>query len=77
MANTISLTSNASILARYLNLKQPDNAVQAMYVWIDGTGEHVRAKTKTINFVPTKPEELPIWNFDGSSTGKQRILPNA
>lgn len=37
---TVSLTSNASILSRYLALKQPDDGVQAMYVWIDGSGEH-------------------------------------
>lgn len=41
-----------------------------MYVWIDGTGEHCRAKTKTTSFVPNKAEDLPIWNYDGSSTGK-------
>jgi glutamine synthetase len=70
MSKTTPLASNAGILAKYLALKQPADKVQCMYVWIDGTGEHVRAKTKTTSFVPTKPSDLPIWNFDGSSTGQ-------
>jgi len=62
--------TNKTVLDRYLALKQPDNITQCMYVWIDGTGEHLRAKTKTVKFVPKKPAELPIWNYDGSSTGQ-------
>ena len=62
--------TNKTVLNRYLALKQPDNITQCMYVWIDGTGENLRAKTKTVKFVPGKPAELPVWNYDGSSTGQ-------
>uniref|UniRef100_A0A1B0B749 Glutamine synthetase n=2 Tax=Glossina TaxID=7393 RepID=A0A1B0B749_9MUSC len=59
---------NKTILDRYLNLPLDDDIVQATYVWIDGTGEDVRCKDRTLDFIPTKPSELPIWNYDGSST---------
>jgi glutamine synthetase len=61
--------TDKTVLDRFMALDQ-GKRVQAMYVWIDGTGEHVRAKTKTCETEPTKPEDLPIWNFDGSSTGQ-------
>jgi len=63
-----TLSSNAGVLAKYLSLTQPKDKIQVAYVWIDGTGEHVRAKSRTLSFIPNDPKELPIWNFDGSST---------
>mmetsp|Transcript_32884 Transcript_32884/g.79234 ORF Transcript_32884/g.79234 Transcript_32884/m.79234 type:complete len:372 (+) Transcript_32884:35-1150(+) len=51
------------------------NYVMAEYVWIDGFGG-LRSKTKVITGVslPASIESikarLPVWNFDGSSTGQ-------
>ena len=52
-----------AIQNKYLSLEQPKDRVQVMYVWIDGTGEHVRAKTKTIEQEPTKPEGRHLTFF--------------
>eukprot|EP00391_Amoebophrya_sp_Ameob2_P002009 CAMPEP_0179000512 /NCGR_PEP_ID=MMETSP0795-20121207/10727_1 /TAXON_ID=88552 /ORGANISM="Amoebophrya sp., Strain Ameob2" /LENGTH=268 /DNA_ID=CAMNT_0020693545 /DNA_START=390 /DNA_END=1192 /DNA_ORIENTATION=+ len=43
------------------------DCVVAEYVWLDAHGVP-RSKTKTLSKAPTCPEDLPVWNFDGSST---------
>jgi glutamine synthetase len=59
-----------SVTQKFLDLDVQDGRIQAMYLWIDGTGESMRAKTRTLDGVPKCIEEYPIWNFDGSSTGQ-------
>lgn len=53
---------------KYMRLPQPPDKITAEYIWIDGTGEHVRAKARTLDFVPEVVCQLPIWSYDGSST---------
>uniref|UniRef100_A0A914UIF8 Glutamine synthetase n=1 Tax=Plectus sambesii TaxID=2011161 RepID=A0A914UIF8_9BILA len=61
--------TDKNVLARYMAKPQGDR-VQAMYIWIDGSGENLRCKTRTLESEPKKIDELPEWNFDGSSTGQ-------
>jgi len=60
-------STNKAVLDRYLQLDQ-GHRVQALYIWIDGTGEGLRSKTKTLEKKPATVDDLPIWNYDGSST---------
>ncbi|KAJ8670656.1 hypothetical protein QAD02_001915 [Eretmocerus hayati] len=57
-----------TLLNRYYALPHPENKIQAKYIWIDGTGEGLRSKSRTVDFMPKKPTDLPRWQYDGSST---------
>ena len=54
---------NIQALQHYMNLDVRGKC-QAMYVWIDGTGEKLRGKTRTFEEPPK--ERLfnkPLWSF--------------
>jgi len=58
--------TNKTVLSKFLQLEQKGR-VQACYIWIDGTGQGIRNKTKTLDSKPDGLKDLPIWNYDGSS----------
>ena len=64
---TIKQLLDGSILERFQNLDQ-GGKIAAEYVWLGGTMADLRSKTKTLTKAVKKPEELPDWNYDGSST---------
>ena len=57
------------VFERFMELPQGD-AIQAEYIWIGGSGQDLRCKTRTITKEVKTAADLPIWNFDGSSTGQ-------
>lgn len=68
MSRTLETSPNACIdkkvLDRYLTLELPENKVQATYIWIDGTGQNVRCKDRTLDFIPkdVKGKKPDFWD---------------
>merc|ERR1719198_1606998 len=44
-----------------------EKCVLAEYVWLDAK-QVPRSKTKTLTTAPVSVADLPVWNYDGSST---------
>ena len=66
MAERVQL--DPAVLDRYMKLPAPGK-VQAEYVWIDGD-QTCRSKCRTLPSNKVSLEQLPDWNYDGSSTGQ-------
>lgn len=51
MAFSTSWKLNKAVKQQYMDLPQGDK-VQVMYIWIDGTGEELRCKSRTLDSEP-------------------------
>jgi glutamine synthetase len=67
--STKSSEMSASVFAHYMTLPQGER-VQAEYIWIGGSGQDLRSKTLSLESEVKSISELPVWNYDGSSTGQ-------
>jgi glutamine synthetase len=69
MATSEAHISRSEIVRQYTELDQK-GIIIAEYIWIDSEG-NTRSKTRTLEGGQKwDVSTLPIWNFDGSSTGQ-------
>lgn len=72
MATSVSSKLNKAVKQQYMELPQGD-MVQAMYIWIDGSGEGLRCKTRTLDFEP-KTIDGKIWLLDRHEHPQQNAV---
>lgn len=73
LKRTFSITacvSDKQVMPKFENLDLPGTQTMVEYIWIDGSGQGIRSKCKTMDFEPQSPKDCSWWNFDGSSTGQ-------
>ncbi|KAJ2947014.1 hypothetical protein O0L34_g16358 [Tuta absoluta] len=68
--NSGPIPLNKAAMRKYEDLQVPCDAILATYVWIDGTGVNLRAKERTLDFVPKTFKDLPVWYYDGANTNQ-------
>lgn len=56
-------SSRETVLKKYLDLEQPADKVFCTYVFVDGTLQNVRCKTRVLNFEPQSATDCPEWTF--------------
>ncbi|XP_029025521.1 glutamine synthetase-like [Betta splendens] len=64
---SVSAHLKKAVRQHYMSLSQRGKC-QVTYIWIDGKGEGLRSKTRTLDSEPSGLKDIPEWNFDGSST---------
>jgi glutamine synthetase len=69
MDGLLASVKTSRYLPKYLALEQGQK-IQCEYIWIGGSGEDIRSKTRTLPSKVTSVDEIPPWNYDGSSTGQ-------